>query len=128
MIAAVEESWVADVVSRSPVARLGTVDAGGAVRLVPICFVVVDGWVAGAVDHKPKRTGQLRRLDDMESTGHATAHGQANDAALRDEDILGGRAGRLAGQWRRERAPQMGQTALPAPSGCMNVVQPLVRQ
>jgi len=42
------------------------------VRLVPICFAVVDGWVAGAVDHKPKRTGQLRRLDDMETAGTAT--------------------------------------------------------
>ena len=41
-------------------------------RLVPICFVVVDGWLVGAVDHKPKRTGQLRRLDDMEHSGRAT--------------------------------------------------------
>lgn len=72
MIGNVERSWVADALSRSRVARLGTVDAQGAVRLVPICFVVVDGWVAGAVDHKPKRSGQLRRLDDIEATGQAT--------------------------------------------------------
>jgi PPOX class probable F420-dependent enzyme len=39
---------------------------------VPICFVVIDGWVVSAVDHKPKRTGQLRRLDDMTETGTAT--------------------------------------------------------
>ena len=42
------------------------------VRLVPICFAVVDGWVASAVDHKPKRTGRLRRLDDIEAAGSAT--------------------------------------------------------
>ena len=42
------------------------------IRLVPICFAVVDGWVADAVDHKPKRTGQLRRLDDIEAAGSAT--------------------------------------------------------
>jgi PPOX class probable F420-dependent enzyme len=42
------------------------------VRLVPICFALVDGWLASAVDHKPKRTGQLRRLDDMEREGSAT--------------------------------------------------------
>ena len=54
------------------VARLGTVDADGAVRLVPVCLAVVDGAIVGAVDHKPKRTGQLRRLDDMRATGTAT--------------------------------------------------------
>lgn len=51
---------------------MATVGADGAVRLVPICFAVVDRWVASAVDHKPKRTGQLRRLDDIETTGSAT--------------------------------------------------------
>jgi PPOX class probable F420-dependent enzyme len=66
------EPWVVDVLDRERVGRLGTVDADGGVRLVPICFVVVDGWLAGAVDHKPKRTGQLRRLDDMQRSGQAT--------------------------------------------------------
>jgi len=42
------------------------------VRLVPVCFALVDGWVVSAVDHKPKRTGQLRRLDDMRAVGQAT--------------------------------------------------------
>jgi PPOX class probable F420-dependent enzyme len=39
---------------------------------VPICFAVVDGFVASAVDHKPKRTGQLRRFRDMAESGTAT--------------------------------------------------------
>jgi PPOX class probable F420-dependent enzyme len=66
------ESWVADALQRARVARLGTVGADGAVRLMPICFEVIDGWVVSAVDHKPKRSGQLRRLDDIESVGSAT--------------------------------------------------------
>jgi len=68
----VDEPWVADALRRARVARLGTAGDGGAVRLVPICFALVDGWLASAVDHKPKRTGQLRRLDDMEREGSAT--------------------------------------------------------
>jgi len=68
----VDESWVADALQQARVARLATVGVDGAVRVVPICFAVVDGWVASAVDHKPKRTGQLRRLDDMETAGSAT--------------------------------------------------------
>ena len=64
--------WVDDALGRARVARLGTVGNDGAVRLVPICFVILDGWLASAVDHKPKRTGELRRLDDIEATRHAT--------------------------------------------------------
>ena len=66
------DDWVRDALATARVARLGTVDADGAVRLVPVCFAVVDGRLVSAVDHKPKRTGQLRRLDDMRSAGAAT--------------------------------------------------------
>ena len=68
----VDEPWVADALQQERVARLATVGVDAAVRLVPICFAIVDGWVASAVDTKPKRTGQLRRLDDMETAGTAT--------------------------------------------------------
>ena len=66
------DDWVAAAIADARVGRLGTVDSAGAVRLVPICFAVVDDWIVGAVDHKPKRTGQLRRLDDITATGAAT--------------------------------------------------------
>jgi PPOX class probable F420-dependent enzyme len=69
---AVPESWVLDALHRARVARLATINADGAVRLVPICFVVVDGWIGSAVDHKPKRSGNLRRLEDLERAGSAT--------------------------------------------------------
>jgi PPOX class probable F420-dependent enzyme len=68
----VVEPWVAEALRDARVARLGTLGDDGAVRLVPICFAIVDDHVVGAVDHKPKRTGQLRRLDDMVASGTAT--------------------------------------------------------
>ena len=66
------EPWVHDALQQSRVARLATVSADGSVGLVPICFVVVDGWVGSAVDHKPKRSDRLRRLTDIEAGGAAT--------------------------------------------------------
>jgi PPOX class probable F420-dependent enzyme len=66
------DGWVEEALVTARVARLGTVDAAGAVRLVPVCFAVADGWVVSAVDHKSKRTGQLRRLDDIAASGTAT--------------------------------------------------------
>jgi PPOX class probable F420-dependent enzyme len=48
-----------------PVARLGTIDPEGRPHLVPCCFAL-DGDVAySVVDHKPKRSTALRRLDNI---------------------------------------------------------------
>ncbi len=58
--------------ARAPVGRLATSAADGTVHLVPICFAVVAGHLASAVDHKPKRTLQLQRLADIEATSRAT--------------------------------------------------------
>jgi PPOX class probable F420-dependent enzyme len=50
------------------VARLATVDAGGRPHVVPVTFAVSDDDVVFvAVDHKPKSTRQLRRLDNIAS-------------------------------------------------------------
>jgi PPOX class probable F420-dependent enzyme len=49
----------------APVARLATVDGGSRPHLVPCCFAF-DGDVAySVVDHKPKRSAALRRLDNI---------------------------------------------------------------
>jgi PPOX class probable F420-dependent enzyme len=40
--------------------------------MVPICFALFEDRLVSVVDHKPKRTGQLARLDDIVATGHAT--------------------------------------------------------
>jgi len=51
--------------AQAPVARLATVDGDGHPHLVPCCFAV-DGDVGySVVDHKPKRTTALRRLDNI---------------------------------------------------------------
>jgi PPOX class probable F420-dependent enzyme len=67
-----DRAWVDVALRTAPVARLATVAADGTVGLVPVCFAVVDGWIVSAVDRKPKRTPQLRRLDDIAATGMAT--------------------------------------------------------
>ena len=65
-------AWVASALAAAPVGRLATTAGDGTVHLVPICFAVVDGHIASAVDHKPKRTNRLQRLADIGATGQAT--------------------------------------------------------
>lgn len=65
-------SWVSRELGGARVARLGTTSDDGGIRMVPICFALVGRHLVSAVDHKPKRVGQLRRLDDMISRGGAT--------------------------------------------------------
>jgi PPOX class probable F420-dependent enzyme len=66
------EPWVEDALAGARVGRLATVGREGTVGLVPICFAVVGGRLVSAVDHKPKRTSRLRRLDDIVASGRAT--------------------------------------------------------
>ncbi|HET9104219.1 MAG TPA: TIGR03668 family PPOX class F420-dependent oxidoreductase [Solirubrobacteraceae bacterium] len=47
------------------VARLATADADGRPHVVPIAFAVAGDRVYSAVDDKPKRTRELRRLADV---------------------------------------------------------------
>ena len=46
-------------------ARLATVSADGAPRIVPIVFALAGAEILTAVDHKPKSTTRLRRLEDI---------------------------------------------------------------
>ncbi|MFC6006244.1 TIGR03668 family PPOX class F420-dependent oxidoreductase [Angustibacter luteus] len=47
------------------VARLATVDAQGRPHVVPLVFAVDGDRVVSAVDHKPKRSNDLRRLANI---------------------------------------------------------------
>ena len=48
------------------VARLATRNPTGGIDLVPFTFAVLDDrTIVSAVDHKPKRTQRLRRLDNI---------------------------------------------------------------
>lgn len=54
-----------DRVGGARVARIATVRADGRPRVVPCCFVLAGDHLYWAVDHKPKTTQQLGRLDDI---------------------------------------------------------------
>jgi PPOX class probable F420-dependent enzyme len=56
----------------APVARLATIGQSGAVDLVPITFSWLATTLVTAVDHKPKRTRQLRRLDNIARDARVT--------------------------------------------------------
>ena len=47
------------------VAVLATVSPGGKPHAVPICYALDGDSIYFAVDHKPKRTPDLRRLDNI---------------------------------------------------------------
>ena len=49
----------------APVARLATVDGEGRPHLVPCCFALEGDVAYSVVDHKPKRSVALRRLDNI---------------------------------------------------------------
>ena len=59
-------------VAAAPVARLATHNPSGAIDLVPITFVLVDDTLVTAVDHKPKRTLRLQRLENIRRNPHVT--------------------------------------------------------
>ena len=60
------------LVEGAKVARLGTLNADGGVDLVPIVFALVGDRLVTAVDHKPKRTEHLRRLDNVRARPEVT--------------------------------------------------------
>ncbi|AOW95216.1 PPOX class F420-dependent oxidoreductase [Rhodococcus sp. WMMA185] len=47
------------------IARLATVGLGSVPHLVPIVFALDSGTIYSSVDHKPKRTTALRRLQNI---------------------------------------------------------------
>jgi PPOX class probable F420-dependent enzyme len=51
--------------SAARVARLATADAHGVPHLVPVTFAVESGDIVFAIDHKPKRSTDLKRLRNI---------------------------------------------------------------
>lgn len=58
-------AWALALLREARVARLGTADAGARPLVVPVCFVFDGGHVYTAIDAKPKRTRELRRLRNI---------------------------------------------------------------
>ena len=54
------------------IARLATVGAGGRPHIVPITFALEADTLYTAVDHKPKRTSRLRRLENVAANEHVS--------------------------------------------------------
>jgi PPOX class probable F420-dependent enzyme len=54
------------------VARLATIDPDGRPHLVPIVFVVAGETLYSAVDHKPKRSRTLRRIENARARPDVT--------------------------------------------------------
>lgn len=67
------ESDLHRMAAEARVARLGTVDPDGGVHLVPFCFVIEGDVLYSAVDQKPKRSRDLRRLRNLRERPRATA-------------------------------------------------------
>lgn len=56
----------------APVGRLATVTPDGHPHVVPCCFALVGDVVVTAVDHKPKSTTELRRLENVRARAVAS--------------------------------------------------------
>jgi PPOX class probable F420-dependent enzyme len=70
-VASVDTNTLRRLVAAARVGRLATVSAEGTPHLVPICFAVVGDVAYSAVDHKPKTTTRLRRIENVRATGRA---------------------------------------------------------
>ena len=58
-------SWAIDMLRTARVGRLATASATAQPLVVPVCFALVDESIYSAVDLKPKRTRELRRLRNV---------------------------------------------------------------
>jgi PPOX class probable F420-dependent enzyme len=58
-------AWALGLLRDARVGRLATASATGQPLVVPVCFVLDEGRIYSAVDAKPKRTRDLRRLRNI---------------------------------------------------------------
>ena len=67
-------AWALAMLREGRVGRLATADVSGRPLVVPVCYVLdADGHrVYSAIDAKPKRTRQLRRLRNIRENPHVS--------------------------------------------------------
>jgi PPOX class probable F420-dependent enzyme len=58
-------AWAVELLRTARVGRLATVGADGRPLVVPVCYALDDARLYSAVDPKPKRTRDLRRLRNI---------------------------------------------------------------
>jgi PPOX class probable F420-dependent enzyme len=64
--------WALALLRDARVGRLATADASGQPLVVPVCYVFDGARCYSAVDAKPKRTRELRRLKNIAANPHAS--------------------------------------------------------
>lgn len=64
--------WALEMLREGRVARLATADAAGQPLVVPVCYAWDGHHCYSAVDAKPKRTRQLRRLRNIAQNPHVS--------------------------------------------------------
>ena len=65
-------AWALALLREARVGRLATADAAGRPLVLPVCFVFDGEALYSAVDDKPKRTRQLRRLRNVAENPHVS--------------------------------------------------------
>lgn len=65
-------AWALAFLREARVGRLATADTAGRPLVVPVCFVVDGETLYSAVDDKPKRTRELRRLRNVAENPHVS--------------------------------------------------------
>jgi PPOX class probable F420-dependent enzyme len=65
-------AWALAMLREARVGRLATADLAGRPLVVPVCFAFDDAALYSAVDDKPKRTRQLRRLRNVADNPQAS--------------------------------------------------------
>ena len=63
-------AWALACLREARVGRLATADAAGRPLVVPVCFAFDGETLYSAVDDKPKRTRELRRLRNVAENPH----------------------------------------------------------
>ena len=65
-------AWALALLRDARVGRLATADPSGQPLVVPVCYVFDGARCYSAVDAKPKRTRELRRLKNIAANPHAS--------------------------------------------------------
>jgi PPOX class probable F420-dependent enzyme len=65
-------AWALALLREARVGRLATADAAGRPLVVPVCYAFDGARVYTAVDAKPKRTRELRRLKNIAANPHVS--------------------------------------------------------
>jgi PPOX class probable F420-dependent enzyme len=65
-------AWALALIHEARVGRLATADRDGRPLVVPVCYVVDAGRLWSAIDAKPKRTRNLRRLRNLAENPHVS--------------------------------------------------------